>query len=57
MVDTYCACCINRPITISKGPRYGFNVPKCHLKTKSKYEHDKKCFSNSVKYFKNLRIV
>ena len=28
-----------------KGARYGFNVPSCYLKTKPKYEFDKKHFS------------
>ena len=31
-----------------KGVWYGFNVPNCYLKTKVKYEHDKKHFSDSV---------
>ena len=29
-----------------KGARYGFNVPNCYLKTKAKYEQDKKYFSD-----------
>ena len=29
-----------------KGTRYGFNVPNCYLKTKAKYEQDKKYFSD-----------
>ena len=29
-----------------KGTRYGFNVPDCYLKTKAKYEQDKKYFTD-----------
>ena len=29
-----------------KGARYGFNVPNCYLKTKAKYEQDKKYFTD-----------
>ena len=29
-----------------KGARYGFNMPNCYLKTKAKYEQDKKYFSD-----------
>ena len=32
MIDTYCICCINYPITIQKSGRSGFSVPKYYLK-------------------------
>ena len=40
-----------------KSTQYRFNVPNRYLKSKPKYEHDKKYFSDQVKYSKNLGIV
>ena len=41
-----------------KDARYAFNVPNRYLITQTKrYEHDKKYFSDKVKYLKNFEIV
>ena len=41
-----------------KGARYAFNVSNRYLITQNKkYEHDKKYFSDKVKYLKNLTKV
>ena len=41
-----------------KGAWYAFNVPNRYLITQTKkYEHDKKYFSDKVKYLKNFETV
>ena len=41
-----------------KGARYAFNVSNRYLITQTKkYEHDKKYFSDKVKYLKNFFLV
>ena len=41
-----------------KGVRYAFNVANRYLITQTKkYEHDKKYFSDKVKYLKNFCLV
>ena len=55
MIDTYCICCNNYPIT-KKGTRYAFSVPNRYLIIQpKKYEHDKNIFR--IKYLKNFEIV
>ena len=46
MIDTYVFAVSIIQLPSRKGARYRFNVPNRHLKTKSKYGHEKKYFSD-----------
>ena len=58
MIDTYCVCLSIIQLLSRKGAGYGFNVTNRHLVTQTKNnEHDKKYFSDKVKYLKNFKLV
>ena len=58
MIDTYCICCINYPITIQKRCAIWISCAQSLSNNQTKkYEHDKKHFWIKVKYFKNFEIV